>query len=148
MQENINKKKTLVYSVVLYGVELWALKKIDGRQIEAFEMTCWRKLLTFFGQNKFFFLFTILRRKMNFHLILSWNHVTAKTEGKKNESLQRKHAARPTLFALPPVLFDKLKHSKHVRVASIPAHPGMFSWSSLFLGPRKTNQTRTNTIRV
>lgn len=39
-----------------------------------------------------------------------------KDEGKKNESLQRKHVVRPTLFALPTVLFDKLKHSKHVRV--------------------------------
>lgn len=34
-----------VWSVFLYGVEGWTLKKSDRNRIDAFEMWCWRRLL-------------------------------------------------------------------------------------------------------
>lgn len=37
--------RTLVFSIFLYGVETWCLRKKERKKIEAFEMYCWRKLL-------------------------------------------------------------------------------------------------------
>ena len=37
--------KAMVFSVVMYGCESWAIKKADRRRIDAFELWCWRRLL-------------------------------------------------------------------------------------------------------
>ena len=38
--------KAMVYPVVMYGCESWTVKKVDHRRIDAFELWCWRRLLT------------------------------------------------------------------------------------------------------
>jgi len=38
--------KSMVWVVFQYGVEGWTLKKSDKNRIEAFEMWCWRKMLS------------------------------------------------------------------------------------------------------
>ena len=38
--------KSMVWAVFQYGVEGWTLKKSDRNRIEAFEMSCWRKMLS------------------------------------------------------------------------------------------------------
>ena len=35
----------MVFLVVMYGSEIWAVKKAERRRIDAFEMWCWRRLL-------------------------------------------------------------------------------------------------------
>ena len=37
--------KAMVFPVVMYGCENWAIKKAECRRIEAFELWCWRRLL-------------------------------------------------------------------------------------------------------
>ena len=37
--------KAMVFPVVMYGCESWAVKKAERRRIEAFELWCWRRLL-------------------------------------------------------------------------------------------------------
>ena len=37
--------KAVVFPVVMYGCESWTLKKAECRQIDAFELCCWRRLL-------------------------------------------------------------------------------------------------------
>lgn len=37
---------TLVFSIFLYGSETWTLRKADRMRIDAFEMWCWRKMLS------------------------------------------------------------------------------------------------------
>ena len=37
--------KAMVFPVVMYGCESWAIKKAECRRINAFEMWCWRRLL-------------------------------------------------------------------------------------------------------
>ena len=37
--------KAMVFSVVMYGCESWAIKKAECRRIGAFELWCWRRLL-------------------------------------------------------------------------------------------------------
>ena len=37
--------KTMVFPVVLYGCECWAIKKAECQRIDAFELWCWRRLL-------------------------------------------------------------------------------------------------------
>ena len=36
---------TIVYSVVMYGCEIWTTKKAEHQRIDAFELWCWRRLL-------------------------------------------------------------------------------------------------------
>ena len=36
--------KAMVFPVVLYGCESWAVKKAEHRRIDAFELWCWRRL--------------------------------------------------------------------------------------------------------
>ena len=38
--------KALVFPVVIYGCERWTVKKAEHCRIDAFELWCWRKLLT------------------------------------------------------------------------------------------------------
>ena len=37
--------KAMVFPVVMYGYESWAIKKADHSRIDAFELWCWRRLL-------------------------------------------------------------------------------------------------------
>ena len=37
--------QSLVFPIILYGVETWTIKKSDRKTIDAFELWCWRKLL-------------------------------------------------------------------------------------------------------
>ena len=36
----------MVFPVVMYGCESWTVKKAERRRIDAFELWCWRRLLT------------------------------------------------------------------------------------------------------
>ena len=36
----------MVSPVVMYGCESWTIKKAEHRRIDAFELWCWRRLLT------------------------------------------------------------------------------------------------------
>ena len=38
--------KAMVFPVVMYGCESWTVKKAEHRRIDAFELWCWRKLLS------------------------------------------------------------------------------------------------------
>ena len=38
--------KAMVFPVVVYGCESWTVKKAERRRIDAFELWCWRRLLT------------------------------------------------------------------------------------------------------
>ena len=40
----IHLVKAMVFPVVTYGCESWAIKKVEHRRIDAFEMWCWRSL--------------------------------------------------------------------------------------------------------
>ena len=37
--------KAMVFPVVMYGCEMWTVKKAEHRRIDAFEVWCWRRLL-------------------------------------------------------------------------------------------------------
>ena len=37
--------KAMVFPVVMYGCESWAIKKAEHQRIDAFELWCWRRLL-------------------------------------------------------------------------------------------------------
>ena len=37
--------KTVVFPIVMYGCESWAIMKAECRRIDAFELLCWRRLL-------------------------------------------------------------------------------------------------------
>ena len=37
--------KAIVFPVVLYGCEIWTIKKAERQKIDTFELWCWRKLL-------------------------------------------------------------------------------------------------------
>ena len=37
--------KAMVFPVVMYGCEIWTIKKAEHRKIDAFELWCWRRLL-------------------------------------------------------------------------------------------------------
>ena len=38
--------KAMVFPVVMYGCESWTIKKAEHRKIDAFELWCWKKLLS------------------------------------------------------------------------------------------------------
>ena len=38
--------KAMVFPVVMYGCESWTIKTAEGRRIDAFELWCWRRLLS------------------------------------------------------------------------------------------------------
>ena len=38
--------KGMVFPVVMYGCESWTVKKAEHRRIDAFELWCWRRLLS------------------------------------------------------------------------------------------------------
>ena len=37
--------KAMVFPVVMYGCEIWTVKRAECRSIDAFELRCWRTLL-------------------------------------------------------------------------------------------------------
>ena len=37
--------KAVVFPAVMYGCEIWIMKKSEHRKIDAFELWCWRRLL-------------------------------------------------------------------------------------------------------
>ena len=37
--------KAMVFPVVMYGCEIWTVKKAEHQRTDAFELWCWRKLL-------------------------------------------------------------------------------------------------------
>ena len=37
--------KAMVFPVVMYGCEIWAINKAEPQRINAFELKCWRRLL-------------------------------------------------------------------------------------------------------
>ena len=37
--------KAMVFPVVVYGCEIWTIKKAEHRRIDPFELWCWRRLL-------------------------------------------------------------------------------------------------------
>ena len=37
--------KAMVFPVVMYGCDVWTVKKAERRRIDAFELWCWRRLL-------------------------------------------------------------------------------------------------------
>ena len=37
--------KAMVFPVVMYGCEIWTIKKAEHRRTDAFELWCWRRLL-------------------------------------------------------------------------------------------------------
>jgi hypothetical protein len=43
---NLRKKlvKCYIWSITLYCVETWTLQKVDWRDLESFEMWCWRRM--------------------------------------------------------------------------------------------------------
>ena len=38
--------KAMVFPVVMYGCESWTIKKAECRRIDAFELWCWRRLMS------------------------------------------------------------------------------------------------------
>ena len=42
---NVCLVKALVFPVVMYGCESWTIKKAECRNIDAFKLWCWRRLL-------------------------------------------------------------------------------------------------------
>ena len=41
---NVCLVKAMVFPVVMYGCEIWTVKKAERRRIDAFELWCWRRL--------------------------------------------------------------------------------------------------------
>ena len=35
----------MVFPVVMYGYDIWTIKKVERKRIDAFELWCWRRLL-------------------------------------------------------------------------------------------------------
>ena len=42
---NVHLVKAMVFPIVMYGCESWAIKKVEHWRIDAFELWCWRRLL-------------------------------------------------------------------------------------------------------
>ena len=43
---NVHLDKAMVFPVVMYGCESWTIKKAEHHRVDAFELWCWRRLLT------------------------------------------------------------------------------------------------------
>ena len=37
--------KTMIFPVVIYGCDSWAMKKVEHQRTDVFELWCWRRLL-------------------------------------------------------------------------------------------------------
>ena len=45
LSTKVHLVKAMVFPVVMYGCESWAIKKAEHQRIDAFELRCWRRLL-------------------------------------------------------------------------------------------------------
>ena len=45
LPRKVHLVKAMVFPVVMYGCESWAIKKAESRRIDAFELWCWRRFL-------------------------------------------------------------------------------------------------------
>ena len=45
LSTKVHLVKAMVFSVVMYGCEIWTIKKAEWWRIDAFELWCWRRLL-------------------------------------------------------------------------------------------------------
>ena len=45
MSKKVHLVKAMVFSVVMYGYEMWTTKMAEYQKIDAFELWCWRRLL-------------------------------------------------------------------------------------------------------
>ena len=46
MSTKVHLVKAMVFPVVMYGCESWTVKKAEHRRTDAFELWCWRRLLS------------------------------------------------------------------------------------------------------
>ena len=46
LSTKVHLVKAMVLPVVMYGCESWTIKKAEHQRIDAFELWCWRRLLT------------------------------------------------------------------------------------------------------
>ena len=46
LETKVKLGKVLVFPIVLYGAETWTMRKHERRKIDAFELWCWRRVLT------------------------------------------------------------------------------------------------------
>ena len=46
LSTKIHLVKAMVFPIVMYGYESWTVKKAERQKIDAFELWCWRRLLT------------------------------------------------------------------------------------------------------
>ena len=46
MSTKVHLVKAMIFPVVIYGCESWTIKKAEHRRIDAFELWCWRRLLS------------------------------------------------------------------------------------------------------
>ena len=46
LSTKVHLVKAMVFPVVMYGCEIWTIKKAELRRISAFELWCWRRLLS------------------------------------------------------------------------------------------------------
>ena len=74
--------KAMVFPVVMYGCESWAIRKAGHRRIDAFELWCWRRLLRVLwttGRSNQWILSEISPEYSLEGLMLSWNSNTLAT---------------------------------------------------------------------
>ena len=45
LSTKVHLVKAMVFPVVMYGCESWTIKKDEHRQVDAFDLWCWRRLL-------------------------------------------------------------------------------------------------------
>ena len=46
MPKKFHLVKTIVFPIVMYGCESWTIEKAERRRIDAFELQCWRRILS------------------------------------------------------------------------------------------------------
>ena len=46
LSTNVHLVKAIIFPMVMYGCESWTVKKAEHRRIDAFELWCWRRLLS------------------------------------------------------------------------------------------------------
>ena len=46
LSTKVHLVKAMVFRVVMYGYESWTIKKAEHQRTDAFELWCWRRLLT------------------------------------------------------------------------------------------------------
>ena len=46
LSTKVHLVKAMVFPVVMYGCESWTVKKAECQRIDAFELWCWRRLLS------------------------------------------------------------------------------------------------------